>query len=143
MMFLQPDHDWVENHRQKKNQREQQNHRLQRTQNQPRDNQQKGQPNNAPGAVIAQWCVLIFMVRFFHTNILFTEGNEEKKDLNEIGLIFFVVFVFFYESSLGASYAIYSVRVSSKLARPFPTGGLDRLAWPLFFGKGEEESEEL
>ena len=65
-MFLQPGHDRVQDHGQKKNEREQQYHRFQRAHDQPGDDQQKNQPHNPPGAVITQRRMLILVIGFFH-----------------------------------------------------------------------------
>ena len=65
-MFLQPNHDRVKDHCEKKNQCEEQNHRLQRTQNQPDDEQQEDQPDDAPRPVITQRRMLVLVIRFFH-----------------------------------------------------------------------------
>src|SRR5262249_21224269 len=66
MMLLQPHNDWVENHRQKKDEGEKQDNRLKRAQNKPRDDQQKDDPNEPTRAAITQWSMLIFVPGLFH-----------------------------------------------------------------------------
>ncbi len=65
-MPLQPDDDRVKNHGEEKNDREEQHHRLKRAQNEPRDNQQKDEPDDTPSAVIAQRSLLIVLSERFH-----------------------------------------------------------------------------
>jgi hypothetical protein len=65
-MFVQPNYDWVQDHCDKEDQREEQNHGLQRTQNQPNNEQEEYQPHDTPGAVIAQRRVRILAMRLIH-----------------------------------------------------------------------------
>jgi hypothetical protein len=65
-VFLQPNDDRVQNHREKKHQREQQDYRLQRAQDQPDDEYEKNQPNDPPRAIITHRGVRVHAMRFVH-----------------------------------------------------------------------------
>ena len=75
MTLLEPDHDRVQDHGEKEHQREEQYHRLQRAQDQPDNDQQKNEPDDAPGAMITQRRMLILVIGFFHGMRIVSDGG--------------------------------------------------------------------